>query len=142
MIQEFVKRFDEKRDDIRAELGNLLDKKGWELEYDDIVRTVLEAVNGSLRTRDLMDLDSIHRIGGDDYQGTMAFVISSGCGFGDDFWYVRIAYGSCSVCDMLQAIIDDYKLDDYKEQALNDLFTLALHVVQRLKKMEGEIVND
>lgn len=142
MIQEFVKRFDEKRDDIRAELGNLLDKKGWELEYDDIVRTVLEAVNGKWWPN-RMDIEGIHLIDDGDYQGTLVYVIPEDSYQPSDYWYVRIAYGSCSGCDTLQCIMCCFDWEgEEREKVVDDLFTLALHVVQKLKKMEGEIVYD
>ena len=139
MIQEFVKRFDEKRDDIRAELGNLLDTKGWDLEYDDIVRIVIKAVSGNWPNR--MDLERIHRIDDGDYQGTLVYVIPEDGYQPRDYWYVRIAYGSCSGCDTLQWIMccHDWKGEE-REKVIDDLFTLALHVVQKLRNMEGEEV--
>lgn len=140
MIKEFVKRFDEKRGEIRSTLGSLLKEKDY-IEYEDIVRVVVEAVKGDHIYKG-PDPDKITRIDGEDYQGTAVFVIGPSEYDGDDHWYVRISYGSCSVCDTLMRIVYDYKYGDKedKEEAVNDLFTLALHIVQQLKKMEGEIV--
>lgn len=52
-----------------------------------------------------------------------------------DYWYVRVSYGSCCGCDTLQSITDCSG-----DTALDDLMTLALHIVQGLKKMDGEWV--
>lgn len=95
----------------------------------DIVRVVAEALHG--KNIDI-DYDNIHVIDDGDYQGTLLFVIPEKCYQPFDYWYVRISYGSCSVCDTLQGIIEN---EDFKQVA-DDLFTLALHIAQGLKRME------
>lgn len=136
MIQDFVNRFDEKRDDIRAELSRLLNMKGRDIEYDDIVRIVLEAVNGYWGR---MDLEKIHRIDDGDYQGTLLYIIPEDTYQPEDYWFVRVSYGSCSCCDTLLGILEDFSWEGCDRQRIeDDLFTLALHIVQRLKKMEEE----
>mgnify|MGYP007087936822 CR=1 FL=1 len=64
---------------------------------------------------------------------TCKFVIPADAYQPYDYWYVRIFYGSCSVCDTLQGVL--YDSDDRRQQ-LDGLFTLALHIFQGLKKMD------
>ena len=51
-----------------------------------------------------------------------------------DYWYVKISYGSCSGCDTLEAI-RAYSDDPPTPEQIDDYLTLALHIVQGLKKM-------
>ena len=53
----------------------------------------------------------------------------------EDYVYTNTYYGSCSGCDTLQGIL--YDNDDF-ETKVNGLFTLALHIVQRLRKMDND----
>ena len=69
------------------------------------------------------------------YSGTLVYVIGEGGYEPSDYWYVKISYGSCSGCDTLQRILDDLWDEEAKEQQTQDYMTLALHVVQGLKKM-------
>jgi len=130
MEKELITRFDTKRDEIKSKLAILLEEKDWNIEYIDIVRIVIEAVHNGYGTP---DPETIHQIDDGDYQGTLLFIIPEDCYQPHDYWYVKVFYGSCSGCDTLLNIIDcSYD----KEQQVNDLFTLALHVVQGLKKMD------
>lgn len=133
MEKELIARFDAKRDWIKEELGKLLEKDEWDcfnVNYEDIVRVTIEAVHNGYGTP---DPKAIHLIDDGDYQGTLLFVIAEDTYQPHDYWYVKVWYGSCSGCDTLQSIL--YCSDDKQEQ-VNDLFTLALHVVQGLKKMD------
>jgi len=63
------------------------------------------------------------------------------------YWYVKVSYGSCSGCDTLEAIMcgnwgheTKEEEDEWKEQAIDKLMTLALHIVQGLKKMGDDDV--
>ena len=130
METKFIERFDSKRDEIKETLTFLLDTCKDDIIYDDIVRIVIDAIH---EDNDDPNPNAIHEIDDGDYQGTLLFVIPEDLYQPYDYWYVKVAYGSCSGCDTLLSIL--YGSDD-REQQINDLFTLALHILQRLKKME------
>lgn len=130
METKFIERFDNKRNEIKETLAFLLDTCKYGIDYSDIVRVVIDAIhedNGDPNP------NVIHEIDDGDYQGTLLFVIPADEYQPYDYWYVRVGYGSCSACDTLKSIIDD---SDSKEQQINDLFTLALHIFQGLKKLD------
>lgn len=107
-------------------------------DYTDIVRLVVETINPGA-DYGLPDADRIHRIDDGDYQGTLVFVIAEVGYQPNDYWYVRVGYGSCSGCDTLQAISESW--DDEKpltDSEVEGYWTLALHVAQGLKKMGEE----
>jgi hypothetical protein len=97
--------------------------------YADIVKAVITMLQED--EYDSPDPMRIHQIDDGDYQGTLVFVIASGGYQPSTYWYVKVNYGSCSGCDTLEAIRDDF--DEKKKMA--DLMTLALHIVQGLKEM-------
>ena len=64
----------------------------------------------------------------------MLFVIG---GYGDNYWYVKVNYGSCSGCDTFQSI-RMYSDEPLTKQEVDDYMTLCLHIVQRLHPMQEE----
>lgn len=127
MIQEFVQRFDAKRTELRD--GFKLDPPE---NYGDIVRRVVEIIGEG--DYDAPDPSRIHEIDDGGYQGTLIFVVA-GKGYQPSlYWYVKVSYGSCSVCDTFQAI-RDYGDSCNDEQAAQYL-TLALHIVQGMGAMQ------
>lgn len=136
MIQEFVERFEKNKDKVREMLASHKRHydwgESWEIEYKDIVKAVITVLHDGYGCP---DPENIHEIDDGDYQGTLVYVIPEECYQPSDYWYVRVAYGSCCVNDTLQSITDCSG-----SAALDDLMTLALHIVQGLKKMDGEWV--
>lgn len=131
MEQELVTRFDSKREEIRGNLCNLLINSNHYIDYIDIVKVVIEAIHHGYGTP---DPEHIHEIDDGDYQGTLLFVIPADGYHPYDYWCVKVGYGSCSGCDTLMAILDgDY--GDTIDEKVDSLFTLALHIVQELKKI-------
>lgn len=130
MEARFIERFDSKRDEIKETLAFLLDTYKYGIDYRDIVSIVIDAIHegdGDPNPNAISEIDD------GDYQGTLLFVIPEDVYHPYDYWYVRVFYGSCSGCDTLQGILYD---SDSKEQQINDLFTLALHIFQGLKKLD------
>lgn len=128
MIQEFVDKFIEKQNTL------FLDKHPD--SYEDIVKEVIKTINPDEEYGE-PNPEKIHRINDGSYQGTLVFVIPE-VGYQPwDYWYVRVSYGSCSGCDTLQRINGFSYDDDDKpsEQQSKDYQTLALHIVQKIKKM-------
>jgi hypothetical protein len=130
MIPEFIARFDAKRDDLWQQF-----KAAHPSKYKDVVRAVIDAVGGDDYYGP--DPERIHEIDDGDYQGTLVFVIGATGYQPHDYWYVRVWYGSCSGCDTLQDI-SGYSSEPPTDQQADDYLTLALHVVQGLRKMGGE----
>lgn len=126
MIQEFVDRFMANRSQVEANFSRVHPNN-----YSDIVRSVIRAIE----TEDGPDPDRIHSIDDGDYQGTLVFIIGAKSYQPDDYWYVKIAYGSCSGCDTLMSIYN-YSNEAPTKSQIHDYMTLALHVCQGLKKME------
>ena len=127
MIQEFVAEWEKHKGKIREKFAAKRPD-----EYIDIVRAVAEILKGSY-SYEYPDPERIHEIDDGHYQGTLVFVIACNGYQPSTYWYVMISYGSCSGCDTLESIrgwedeITDKEVDGY--------MTLALHIVQKLKKM-------
>lgn len=130
METKFIERFDNKRNEIKETLAFLLDTCKDNIDYEDIVRIVIDSIhegNGDPNP------NVIHEIDDGDYQGTLLFIIPADTYCPFDYWYVRVAYGSCGACDtLLDILYGSYS----REQQINDLFTLALHIFQGLNKLD------
>lgn len=136
MIAEFVKAWEENKHLLRQEF-----EKAHPEEYIDIVRGVIKIITKEEHGHDL-DPNRIHQIDDGEYQGTLVFVIAATGYQPWDYWYVKVSYGSCSGCDTLMSIQDGFNWgeDNRKpnKQQVDDYMTLALHILQGLKKMEEE----
>ena len=128
MDKEFVERFNENKGQLEEFFS-----KEHPGNYGDIVKAVVEAIRGENKY-DSPDPERIHEIDDGDYQGTLVYVIGDGGYQPNDYWYVKVFYGSCSGCDTLEAI-RGYQSDLPTESQIEDYMTLALHIVQGLKKM-------
>jgi hypothetical protein len=131
MIQEFVDKFMAKKE----ELEKVFSEKHPE-EYKEIIAAVVGVIGDEYGTP---DKNRIHVIDDGDYQGTLLFVIGANGYQPNGYWYVKVGYGSCSGCDTLQSI-SDYSDEPPTAEQIKDYMTLALHVVQGLKKMGDEAV--
>lgn len=131
MEQELVARFDAKREEVKDNLRKLLIDVYW-INYIDIVKVVIEVIHDGY---DTPDPERIHEIDDGEYQGTLLFIIPSDTYQPYRYWYVKVDYGSCSGCDTLMAILEGDFGDTIDEKA-DSLFTLALHIIQGLKRMD------
>ena len=131
MIESFVKSLYENRDTLREKFSSKHPE-----DYKEVVRNVVEmlAIDNSI------DPGCIHEINdGGTYQGTLVYVIG-GKGISlDRYWYVKIDYGSCSGCDTLESI-RRYDQGQPSSKQVDEYMTLALHIVQQLREMEGEAI--
>lgn len=132
MIKEFVDIWDRRKNEIE-EVFKTKHPSG----YDGIVKQVITLLGSdeSLEYGDKPDPKRIHIIDDGDYQGTLLFVVGANNYQPCVYWYVFVSYGSCSGCDTFQAIRDNDYGDIPNEQQVKDYMTLALHVVQGLKKI-------
>lgn len=129
MIKDIVERFMQAKPELEKRL-----KEDHPASYNELVKLVVQAINPE-QEWNLPDPDRITEIDHGDYQGKLVYVIGATGYQPDTYWYVHIAYGSCSVCDTLQGIqgYDDNKPTD---EQVSQYMTLALHIVQRMKVME------
>lgn len=129
MIKDIVERFMQAKPDLEKRL-----KDAHPASYNELVKLVVQAINPE-QEWDLPDPDRITEIDHGDYQGTLVYVIGATGYQPGMYWYVQIAYGSCSACDTLQGIQGYDDTPPTKEQ-VSQYMTLALHIVQRMKVME------
>jgi len=118
--------------------GRLVERKG---EYIDWLKTVVAPSYGTMLKKAIelsrdkdnyeeIDPERITLIDYGEYQGTKLFVISNNDYQPSRFWFVKVAYGSCSACDSLQAAWDYGNNKNYEA-----LYNLALQMLQGLKEM-------
>ena len=88
-----------------------------------------------------IDPERIHKIDDGDYQGTLLFVIGAKGDQPSDYWYVKVGYGSCSGCDTLESI-REYSNEKPTPEQIAQYMTLALHIVQGLKKMGDDDISE
>jgi len=132
MIEDFIKKW---------EAGKLEIEKSFRNSHPDEYKTIVKAVVGVLGADSdygVPDPERIHVIDDGDYQGTLLFVIAAKGYQPNDYWAVKVGYGSCSGCDILQSI-SDYSTDPPSDEQVKDYMTLALHIVQGLKKIGGDL---
>ena len=128
MIKEFVKIFK----DNEKKLEKIFTKK-FPDDYDEIVKTVVKLLHCELINEwEKPNYKNIHEIDDGDYQGTKLYIIPQDSYQPSTYWSVFIYYGSCSGCDALE---DAFDRDD--KTKLKIVMSLALHIVQGLKKLEN-----
>lgn len=133
MIQEFVDNFIANESKVREAFA-----AEFPGSYEAIVKVAVENVVDDATTYGQPDPRVIHCINDGDYQGTLLFLIPDNTYQPSNYWYVRVYYGSCSGCDTLEAIRDSgsYSETGSNQGQVDDLYTLALHVVQGLKVLD------
>ena len=134
MIQEFVDIYTT----YKGELREYFEQHHPE-SYKTLVEKVVQLLNNHHDGYGKPDPKRIHEIDDGEYQGTLVYVIGDDSYQPAQYWYVRIAYGSCSVCDTLESI-GNYDGHPPKPSQVNDYMTLCLHIIQQLNAMDGEEV--
>ncbi len=127
MIQEFVDRFMAKKPELEAKF-----RAAHPSGYIAIVKAVVEVVTTD--SGNDIDPERIHTIDDGSDGGTLLFVIAAKGYKPSDYWSVFVSYGSCCGCDALQAI-NIYESDSPTDDQVAKYLTLALHIVQGLKKI-------
>lgn len=137
MVKEFVEAYMRNKEKMRSHFATACP-----LSYEALVREVVECINdyecgSQTPLRPLPDPNRIHQIDDGYYQGTLVFVIGEHGYQPSDYWYAKIEYGSCAICDALQSI---EWCGEPTSQQLDDMMTLALHVAQQLHPMQGNLI--
>ena len=105
--------------------------------YGELIKALVIVLDNEL------DPEKIHEINDGDYQGTLLFVVGAKRYQPSDYWFTTVRYGSCSGCDTLKRVIEDFEMGvtDNEDSAtlldsmVKDMMTLALHIMQNFKKM-------
>ena len=134
MIKEFVKAWDARKGEIEAQFRTKHPE-----DYAEIVKAVVTILNAESDSYYKPDPERITSIYHSDYQGTLLFVIAGSGYQPDNYWFVKVGYGSCSGCDTLEGIRSYDNAPPTVEQVA-DYMTLALHIVQGIKVLGGETV--
>ncbi len=129
MIARFVAVWDAHKEEVAAGFAAKEPSS-----YKDVVTAVVRLLHDHTEDDygEQPDPERIVEIDHGDYQGTLLYVIGATGYQPSTYWAVSVGYGSCSGCDTLCGIIDS--ADDDK---VPQYVTLALHVVQGLKKISG-----
>lgn len=130
MIKKFVERFMSNKQKLREHFA-----AGHPDDYKGVVEAVIRNISSGEYGEPCAE--RIHLIDDGDYQGTLVFVVAAYGYQPDDYWFVKVGYGSCSGCDTLQAIAE-YSSTPPTENQIDQYMTLALHIVQGLKSMQGD----
>jgi hypothetical protein len=143
MIRPITDRFVEVRPDVEASF-----KADEPESYQDILKRALGIVQGDIEAYDYipgteicgLDVSKIHEINDGGYQGTLVFIIPQMGYQPSDYYYTQVYYGSCSGCDTLQSIQcrRDWESNGVTDQQAKEYADLALHMLQRLRKMYEE----
>lgn len=129
MIQKFVDRFNANSSSLREKFAAKHPEN-----YKEIVSFVVEAISDTSECDESPDWSQVTMLDHGDYQGTLLFIMPKVGYQPSTYYYVFVSYGSCSGCDTLEAI-RDYQDGLPAEQQVNDYMTLALHIVQGIKKI-------
>lgn len=133
MIKEIVERWEKNKEKLRAHVtkeGKSYEEKGYEGLLKDIINIVLNDDEAEFHERDY-DAEKVTVIDDGHYQGTLIFVFPYDTyqPMASEYLYTSVGYGSCSFCDTWEAaVMGDIFVDD--------MMTLALHMIQSMKRME------
>lgn len=134
MIQEFVDKLMANEAALRAGFA-----ENKPVSYADLVARVVSVLHDGNRSP---DPNRIHEIDDGDYQGTLLYVIADGSYQPSTYWAVSVDYGSCSGCDTLEAICDDYRSAGYgsplNDEGVRQVWQLAVNIVQGLRLITGD----
>ena len=131
MVQEYVDKFMSGKKEIRAAISKHPD------DYEELFRKVFGIIVGD--GYEEIDLSKLSCVDYGDYHGSLLFVAPC-TGYQPDTFYVLVVdYGSCPGCDTLCAIHSGWDEDEAPtEKELDDYMSLALHMVQGLKKLSSD----
>lgn len=124
---ELVKRFDRKRDAIKAELAEKHPDS-----YDGIFAMLCRHLTNPDDYANTPDPERITAIDHGEYQGTRVFVVGATGYQPYTYWIALVGYGSCSGCDTFEGI-RSYDHGVPTAQQVDDYFALALHMLQAMR---------
>lgn len=130
MIDEYVKHWEKNKSELEEKYSQVHPASYVEI-VADVIQTI--SVDGGPDPQRITVIDDGH------YQGTQVFVIGEKGYQPRNYFYVRVAYGSCSGCDTLLNIRGRLRSDEDPTNDQTDQYMrLALHIFQSLKRMDPE----
>jgi hypothetical protein len=135
MIQEVIKQWDKNKHKLE-EYFRTTKQTEYSGSYGTIVQKIIELVVTQKDKYSNYDATQITVVDNGDYQGTQIFLIPTDTYQPsiDDYLITHTYYGSCSGCDTLQAI-SGYEFGFPTEEQVKEYMTLALHLVQKMKRI-------
>lgn len=149
MIQKFIDAWN-KNNGILEEYFRITEQSDY-ASYEDLIKLVFDMVINpylylkynrcEYSTNDIKVIDD----GG--CEGTQIFILHERISYPSigDYIYTHTYYGTCSGCDALMAINDEYSSDGLPtEEQIKDYMTLCLHLVEKCHYLycEEEISDD
>jgi len=135
MITEIISQWDKNKGKLEEYFKNTKQS-----EFSDSYLSILKKIFELVLTDEEWQLDKITEVDDGDYQGTLLFIIPKDTyqpSVGD-YLFTSVSYGSCSGCDTLQGI-GSYDDEIPNENQVAEYMTLALHLVQQMKKFEDAV---
>lgn len=140
MIDAFVKKFNDNRENIKKDLMNTTLRQ----TYIALFRLLCVYLSDEENEWDFPDPKRIEHFGHGDYQGTDVFAVACGGYQPRQYWITYVDYGSCSGCDTLCAVNDlceyNYITNGYDVtmEAADRYLVIMLHMLQRMKPMRED----
>lgn len=131
MIQEVVRQWDMNKDNLKR---HIVENKEMyrDMDYEGLVKNVIDIILNGGNPPTVYSSEDLTVIDDGDYQGTMLFAIPARRYQPDetDYIFTYVYYGSCSGCDTLQSV-----QEDWDEDFLEGFMTLSLHLIQKMKHL-------
>ena len=138
MIQEIIKRWEENKYKLEEYFSTTKQEKF--ASYEAIVQQIFELViNSDEDSYERFNVNKMTVIDDGYYQGTQIFIIPRDTYQPniDDYLITHTYYGSCSGCDVLEGI-RNYSSGLPTEQQVKEYMILALHLVQKMKRITDD----
>ena len=137
MITELVKQWEENK--YKLEEYFKTTKQDEYDSYETIVKKVFELCIPEANTYSGWNLDRMTVVDDGDHQGTQIFIIPKDTYQPkiEDYVMTDTYYGSCSGCDTIYGI-SVYESDLPTDEQVKEYMTLALHLVQKIKRLVTE----
>jgi hypothetical protein len=138
MIEFVINQWNAHQQELRTKLEEM---PRTYITYAELLTLTLETIMEDCTEYGFPHHERIKTIDYGDYQGTQVFVIG-GDGYQpsvNNHYYTYVDYGSCSSCDTLQRILaSDDGPEKFTEEQVSQLWTLCLHIIQRMKRMGSD----
>ena len=138
MIQEIIKKWEENKYKLEEYLSTTKQEKF--ASYEAIVQQIFELViNSDEDSYERFNVNKMTVIDDGNYQGTQIFIIPKDTYQPniDDYLITHTYYGSCSGCDVIEGI-RNYSSGLPTEQQVKEYMILALHLVQKMKRITDD----
>ena len=138
MIQEIIKKWDKNKYKLEEYFSTTKQEKYG--SYEAIIQQIFELViNSDEESYERFNINKMTVIDDGNYQGTQIFIIPKDTYQPniDDYLITHTYYGSCSGCDVLEGI-RNYSSGLPTEQQVKEYMILALHLVQKMKRITDD----